>query len=116
MRGLWKGRKCRDSSPPSRILISFTDSRSIYVLLLVYGASTATTTLPCLAVLLATPITSAQTIAAGIQSVTSFQRLLLLSSYVPFFLLPLFMTVDMALRVVKLVHAGAASAAGKKSQ
>ncbi|KIK99355.1 hypothetical protein PAXRUDRAFT_822835 [Paxillus rubicundulus Ve08.2h10] len=98
IRGLWK------------------DSRSIYVLLLVYAASTATTTLPCLAVLLATPITSAQTIAAGIPSVTSFQRLLLLSSYVPFFLLPLFMTVDMALRVIKLVHAGAASAAGKKSQ
>ncbi|KAF9244673.1 transmembrane protein 6/97 [Melanogaster broomeanus] len=98
MRGLWK------------------DSPSIYVLILVYAASTATTTLPCLAVLLATPVTSAQTIAAGIPSITSFQRLLLLSSYVPFFLLPLFMTVDMALRVLKLVQAGAAATAYKKSQ
>ncbi|KIJ59216.1 hypothetical protein HYDPIDRAFT_181441 [Hydnomerulius pinastri MD-312] len=98
MRGLWK------------------DSRSIYVLMLVYAASTATTTLPCLAVLLATPITSAQTIAAGIQSITSSQRLMLLSSYIPFFLLPLFMTVDMALRIVKLVQVGVAATEQKKTK
>lgn len=94
----------------------FVDSRSIYLLMLVYGASTATTTLPCLTVLLSTPVTSVQTIAAGIQSITVFQYFLLLSSYIPFFLLPLFMTVDMALRVAKLLQAGVAATAGKKHQ
>ncbi|OBZ66680.1 Transmembrane protein 97 [Grifola frondosa] len=88
LRGLWKG------------------SRSIYVLLLVYAASTTTTTLPCLAVILSTPVTSASTVAANVFSITSEQRLLLLSSYIPFFLLPLLMTVDMAFRVLKLVKAG----------
>lgn len=93
-----------------------TDSHSIYLLMLVYGASTATTTLPCLTVLLSTPITSAQTIAAGIQSITVSQRFLLLSSYLPFFLLPLFMAVDMTLRIAKLLRTGVALTAGKKSQ
>ncbi|KAG9312794.1 transmembrane protein 6/97 [Chiua virens] len=92
------------------------DCRSVYLLLLVYGASTATTTLPCVTVLLATPTTSAQTIAAGIQSVTPSQRLMLLSSYLPFFLLPLYMAVDMAGRVSKLVQAGSVATEGKKSQ
>jgi len=94
----------------------FADSRSIYVLILAYGASTATTTLPCVAVLLSTPITSAQTIAAGIQSVTAAQRFQLLSSYLPFFLFPLFMAVDMATRIVKLVQAGVAVTEERKSQ
>ncbi|KAH7885861.1 transmembrane protein 6/97 [Phlebopus sp. FC_14] len=98
MRGLWK------------------DSRSIYVLLLIYAASTATTTLPCVAVLLGMPATSAETVAAGVQSLTSSQRLLLLTSYIPFFLLPLFMTVDMALRILQLVHVGAAATVQKKTK
>ncbi|KAI0918070.1 hypothetical protein AcW1_007047 [Taiwanofungus camphoratus] len=88
MRGLWK------------------DSRSIYVLLLIYAASTSTTTLPCLAVILTTPLTSSQTVTAELVSITSEQRLLLLSSYIPFFLIPLVMAVDMATRVSKLVKAG----------
>jgi len=96
MRGLWK------------------DSRSIYILLLIYGASTATTVLPCLAVLLSTPITSADTIAAGVPSVSASQRLLLLSSYVPFFVLPAFMTFDMATRIARLVRVGAAVAPERK--
>ncbi|KAN0101022.1 Transmembrane protein 6/97 [Tylopilus felleus] len=77
------------------------DSHSTYLLLLIYGASTATTTLPCLAVLLSTPITSAHTIASGAQSITVSQYYLLLSSYLPFFLLPVFMVVDMAIRVTR---------------
>ncbi|KAA1469114.1 hypothetical protein DENSPDRAFT_834657 [Dentipellis sp. KUC8613] len=84
-RGLWK------------------DSRAIYVLLLIYGASTSTTTLACLAVLMNTPTTSPETLSRGIVSVTLEQRLMLLSSYVPFFLLPLYMTLDMAFRVRALV-------------
>ena len=84
--------------------------------MLVYGASTATTTLPCLTVLLFTPITNAQTIAAGIQSITVFQYFLLLSSYLPFFLVPMFMAVDMAIRIAKLLPTGVAVTAERKSR
>lgn len=87
----------------SRLIIG---SRSIYVLLLIYGASTATTTLPCLAVVLTTPITSAETIAASIASVTAQQRFSLLASYIPFFLLPLLISVDMAFRILHLIREG----------
>ncbi|KAG2056720.1 hypothetical protein BDR06DRAFT_909137 [Suillus hirtellus] len=91
------------------------DSRSIYVLLLVYAASTTTTTLPCLSVLLATPTTSAQTIANKIVSVTTFQRSLLLSSYIPFFVIPFIMTIDMAYRLSRLVTTGIDAADEKKA-
>ena len=84
--------------------------------MVVYGASTATTTLPCLTVLLFTPITSVQTIAAGVQSISVFQCFLLLSSYLPFFLVPMFMTVDMAIRIAKLLPAGVAVTAERKSR
>ncbi|KAI0333900.1 hypothetical protein GY45DRAFT_1271173 [Cubamyces sp. BRFM 1775] len=87
LRGLWKG------------------SSSIYVLLLIYAASTTTTTLPCLAVILSTPISPTPLSAIGI-SLTAEQSLLLLSSYIPFFLVPLVMTIDMAIRVQTLVSAG----------
>ena len=39
-------------------------------------------------------------------SVTSEQRAMLLSSYVPFFVIPLFLAVDMALRLQKLAYVG----------
>ncbi|KAJ7815027.1 transmembrane protein 6/97 [Mycena olivaceomarginata] len=59
------------------------DSKKIYVLMLVYGASTATYS--------ASP------------RCPSDQRVMLLASYVPFFLLPLLMTVDMAFRLHGIV-------------
>jgi hypothetical protein len=85
------------------------------VLLLIYAASTTTTTLPCLSVLLTTPTTNAQTIADKVVSVTTFQRSLLLSSYIPFFVIPFIMTVDMASRMSKLVTMGIDAADDKKS-
>ncbi|KAI6141748.1 transmembrane protein 6/97 [Pisolithus tinctorius] len=91
------------------------DSPSIYPLLIMYGASTATTVLPCLALLLSTPTTSPATVAAGIHSVTSFQRILLLSSYIPFLVIPLLIAVDMAFRLSKLVKVGTATEAKKKN-
>jgi hypothetical protein len=99
------------------MLISFAiGSRSIYVLLLIYGASTATTTLPCVAVILNAPITSAETIAANIASITVQQQLLLLVSYVPFFLIPLLITVDMAFRVLALVREGERAVTATKTK
>lgn len=84
----------------------FSDSKSIYVLLLVYAASTATTTLPCLMAVWNTPFSSSETRAAKVPSVTPAQRRMLLAAYLPFFLIPLLMTVDMSFRVLKLVRAG----------
>ncbi|TCD69461.1 hypothetical protein EIP91_007587 [Steccherinum ochraceum] len=87
----------------------WTGSKSIYVLLLIYAASTATTVLPCLAVLLNTPLTTSEVAAADPSAITPSQRLLLLSSYIPFLLIPLLMTVDMAFRVLSLMRAGLAA-------
>ncbi|TFK51934.1 hypothetical protein OE88DRAFT_1486556 [Heliocybe sulcata] len=80
----------------------YKDNRRIYPLLLVYAASTTTTTLPCLSVVLTTRLASVATAGA----ITSAQRLLLLSSYIPFFILPLVMTIDMAMRVSASVTDG----------
>jgi hypothetical protein len=81
-----------------------SDSKSIYPLLLVYAASTTTTVLPCLSVILATPLTSPDTISAKLASISPEQRVLLLASYVPFFVIPLLMTIDMAFRLSGLVQ------------
>ena len=92
-----------------------TDSKSIYILMLIYGASTATTTLACIAVILGTPVTSAAAaIATNAVSITPDQRFLLLSSYVPFFVVPFVMTVDMAMRVLRLVNTGIATDKARK--
>jgi hypothetical protein len=85
---------------------SFPDSRGIYGLLVLYGASTCTTTFACIAAILDTPTTSAVTIAQKIVSITPEQRVMLLSSYVPFCIIPLFLAVDMALRLQKLASVG----------
>ena len=82
-------------------------SKSIYILLLIYAASTTTTVIPCVAILLNTPVS--ENPVPGIISVTASQRQLLLSSYVPFLLLPLLMTVDMAFRILALVRTGLAA-------
>ena len=86
--------------------ISFSDSRGIYGLLVLYGASTCTTTFACVAAVLGTPITSAATVAQKVVSITPAQRAMLLSSYVPFFIIPLVLAVDMALRLQKLASVG----------
>ncbi|TFK87630.1 hypothetical protein K466DRAFT_522106 [Polyporus arcularius HHB13444] len=85
LRGLWRG------------------STSIYLLLLIYGASTATTTLACIADVVATPVTPTPT-RTPIVTITSEQQLLLLSSYIPFFLVPFIIAIDMAFRLHKLVN------------
>ncbi|KAH9065711.1 transmembrane protein 6/97 [Lactarius vividus] len=82
------------------------DSRGIYGLLVLYGASTCTTTYACIATILDTPTTSATTIAQNVVSITPAHRVMLLSSYVPFFVIPLFLAVDMAVRLQKLASVG----------
>ncbi|GJE90317.1 DUF2781 domain-containing protein [Phanerochaete sordida] len=92
------------------------DCKKIYVLLLIYGASTVTTFIPSLAVLFSTPLTSPETIAKHIVSVTAEQKVMLLSSYIPFFLVSLVMTIDMAARIYKLVHSGLQAQQATKSR
>ncbi|KAJ7091520.1 transmembrane protein 6/97 [Mycena belliarum] len=82
----------------------FNDSKKIYVLVLVYAASTATTVWPCVTTILATPGPSPEALTRGIATVSPEQRVMLLSSYVPFFVVPLIMTVDMAFRVYAIVN------------
>ncbi|KAF8967636.1 transmembrane protein 6/97 [Flammula alnicola] len=84
----------------------YRGSRKIYPLLALYGASSATTTLACLTTVIQTPSLPPNAMAKLAPGVTPEQRLLLLSSYVPFFLVPLIMAVDMALRVAKLAEKG----------
>ncbi|KAF8201126.1 transmembrane protein 6/97 [Mycena galopus ATCC 62051] len=80
------------------------DSKKIYVLILVYGASTATTAWPCVLTILSIPEPSPAALASGIATLTFDQRVMLLASYVPFCLLPLLMTVDMAFRLHGIVR------------
>ncbi|KAJ4496415.1 transmembrane protein 6/97 [Lentinula edodes] len=68
-------------------------SHSIYVLILAYGASTATTTLPCIFYILKEH-----------SRMTAVQQIILLSSYIPFFIIPLMMAVDMGFRVYKIIR------------
>lgn len=85
----------------------YKGSKSIYVLLIIYGASTATTTLPCILYFLQVPRLASGVLATpGVESLTTEQLILLLSSYIPFFLIPLLMAVDMAYRVLGLVKTG----------
>jgi len=60
-----------------------------YPLMLAYSASSCTTTFGCLAVLWTST------------GLTQFQMSLLLASYVPFFLVPFGMAIDMTLRLTK---------------
>lgn len=82
------------------------DSPGIYALLMLYGASACTATFACLAAITNIPTTSATIIAQKVVSITPQQRVMLLSSYVPFFIIPLCLAVDMALRLQKLASVG----------
>ncbi|PPQ91497.1 hypothetical protein CVT25_013754 [Psilocybe cyanescens] len=90
----------------------YNGSQKIYPLLVIYGASSATTTLACLAFVLQTPELTPATLAQGIASITSEQRFLLLSSYIPFLVIALLISVDMALRVSKLAEKVATAHSG----
>ena len=107
-RGLWRGKPVRTFGCASRVYREpwFSDSPGIYALLVLYGASTATTTLACIAAIIDIPTTSAATIAQKVISLTSQQRVLLLVSYIPFCIIPLVIAVDMAFRLQKLAYAG----------
>ena len=57
--------------------------------MLAYSASSCTTTFGCLAILLTST------------GITPFQMAVLLGSYVPFFLVPFGMAIDMTIRLTK---------------
>ena len=78
-------------------------SRTIYPLLAIYASSTATTTLACVFQVIHTPETTLETITQNLPSITADQRSMLLSSYIPFFLIPFIMAVDMGMRTHELV-------------
>jgi len=92
------------------------DSPGIYTLLVLYGASTATTTYACIAAFMDVPTTSAATIAQKAVSLTSEQRVILLVNYVPFFIIPLVIALDMACRLQKLASAGVRAQESSKEE
>jgi len=77
------------------------DNKTFYPWILLYGASTATTLLPSLAIVLTAPLGE-----IGIRGVqlSHMQRAKLLGSYVPFLIIPLTMAVDMAYRISKMIE------------
>ncbi|KAF9054496.1 transmembrane protein 6/97 [Panaeolus papilionaceus] len=79
-------------------------AKSVYPLLLAYGAQSATTTFACLAVLLTTPTTTPELLASNTPSLDAFQRQLLVGSYFAFFAVPLLMAVDMTCRIKRLIQ------------
>ena len=85
------------------LLVAFEDNPRFYPWILVYAASTTTTLLPCLAILVNTPMGGSS--IAGKQ-INFAQLMNLYGSYVPFLLIPLVMTIDMAWRCHKLITKG----------
>ena len=86
----------------------------LYPLLTFYGASTATTTLPCILLLLTTPSTDSVIEKAFGPTLSDSQRMMLIASYFPYFLIPLWMAVDMAYRSSSLISKGLKAAKGGK--
>ncbi|KAL5512954.1 hypothetical protein ACEPAH_3352 [Sanghuangporus vaninii] len=104
------------------------DSRTSYPLLLIYSASSATTTIACIATVLRTPISSTPVPATLLTpfsdlpksalgttglTITPEQRTAVLSGYIPFLLVQVLMCVDIAVRVAGLVAAGLRAQARK---
>ncbi|EKM50185.1 uncharacterized protein PHACADRAFT_264771 [Phanerochaete carnosa HHB-10118-sp] len=61
--------------------------------------------LPCVAALFSIPVTTAETLAEKVFSATVKLEFFLLANYIPFLLVRFAMTIDMTLRVHKLVKA-----------
>ncbi len=74
----------------------YHDIKAIYPWLLIYGVSSVTTQLPCFQYFLTWNGLTTTTAATRI---SNQQMLVLMQSYVPFFLAPLGLVVDMALRL-----------------
>ena len=88
-------------------------SKRIYPLLLIYGASTATTVLPCLVTVLSQSDPSTLTYAPSSSGLlhlgftaTREQKLKLVGAYLPLMVVPFGMMVDMSFRLSALVEAG----------
>ncbi|WVR09147.1 hypothetical protein IAU60_006209 [Kwoniella sp. DSM 27419] len=72
------------------------NDKRVYPLLLAYGASTATTLLPCLGAIFT---------SQPKPPFTTTEIATLLSEYIPFLLIPLGMAIDMAVKLTKIVAA-----------
>ncbi|KAF9454239.1 hypothetical protein P691DRAFT_656666 [Macrolepiota fuliginosa MF-IS2] len=79
--------------------------KKIYPLLLIYAASSATTTLPCIIYLFSLPRPIAQTTIFE-HAITYEQLMILLLGYVSFFIVPFIMVFDFGNRVYKLILKG----------
>jgi len=78
----------------------FNKRPSVYILTLVYGVLASVTTLSCVATVIAVPRPGVGVTQA---TITEDQRNFLLMNYLPFMIFPLFMAVDSARQLNKLV-------------
>ncbi|GHJ83878.1 hypothetical protein NliqN6_0280 [Naganishia liquefaciens] len=110
----------------------YYNKRWVYPLLIVYGASTSTTLLPCVYHLLSPQIPAPAPLPGSSKSfsftslfddipprsgeLSNLQLLILLGSYIPFFLFPFAITVDMCRRVSRALVRQEKSEAQAKSR
>jgi hypothetical protein len=95
--GAWRADRDLDDKRVYRKLAHVcegTQLTRLTALILAYGASTATTVVPTIAAILKYPVSP---------SLSTGEIANLLSSYVPFFLIPFGMALDMGIRVTKII-------------
>ena len=85
----------------------YHNKRSIYPLMASYGAIATATTMACVTHILITPDAlppHAKTLLPTGPTLTHGQRMVLLSGYVPFCILPFMIAIDFGVRSTKLVN------------
>lgn len=85
-----------------------------YPLLIAYGASTATTLVPCIAYVIAYPSASEKTL--GFATMTTEQKVSCIGMMGPWVVIPALMAVDLSLRVARVLRAVDHTSAVKKVQ
>ncbi|KZW01237.1 hypothetical protein EXIGLDRAFT_638557 [Exidia glandulosa HHB12029] len=81
----------------------YNNRRAWYPLLIAYGASTATTLIPCIAYIIAYP--SANKPVLDFATMTSSQKAQVIGMFGPWVVIPALMALDLSLRVVKTLRA-----------
>lgn len=75
----------------------------MYILLLAYGASTATTILPCISTILTIPTSPHQPGKYGPLTLTLEQKRTMLFAYAPFLVITLVMAIDSGFKLRALI-------------
>ncbi|RPD52644.1 hypothetical protein L226DRAFT_569957 [Lentinus tigrinus ALCF2SS1-7] len=80
-------------------LTSLTSTKSIYPLLVIWGASTATTVYTAIGDIIGTPIADTPANGPLAVAITAAQRRILILAHFPYLVIPLVISIDMAYRL-----------------